>query len=39
MMDKCLWNKDIDPGYLIADPKQEKVARIKTQEDKDKMGG
>ncbi len=25
MMDKCLWNKDIDPRYLIAGPKQEKT--------------
>ncbi len=32
MMDK----KDIDPRYLIADPKQEKIARIKTKEDEDK---
>jgi hypothetical protein len=37
---KCLWNKDVDPRYLAADPKQEKIARrIKTQEDEDRMGG
>jgi hypothetical protein len=41
MMDKCLWNKDIDPRYLIAGPKHVKrrPTRIKTQEDEDKLGG
>lgn len=35
---KCLWNKDIDPRYLIAGPKQETLRESRHRRMRIKIG-